>query len=633
MIKKRINVGLLGETAILNFEGSLVGAQLVTKINIKFEEEIYKKYYPLVFSTCRRFLVSRDTLEDAIQSVFLLYIKKEDRISSNLSSWFYWASVNICKVVNKETLKHAKNSLPILENAAPNDERQSQEEVFKELGFALDKLPSKKRDMLLMRFYENKSYREIGSYYKSSEDSVQKMVERTIHFLKNEIKNKEILNGAIFAQFFCLDSASPATQGANQFILQNSLLQQSFIKGVQKMYLITKLKIAIVCLCFTIPLAIPLSTYIFADNDKPIFDEGIQVVKPKIEKDKPMAASLNQELITPEVLAMTDSALKYLADRQSPNGSWSDTQYNKSTGVTALCCLAFMAEGSRPRVGKYGKNIEIGLDFLLQNVQKNGLIAAEGGDNTGPMYEHGLACMVLLISQKEAIWRPQIQKILENSVAFLTQCQKSDGGWGFDNTNTGKSNMVATTNVIWFLKLSEKFGYSVPAKIIKDSENFIVKCAYPDGKFRYIYFGIPSTNMNCLGIIALNKKGDLNHPLIVPSRNIYFQDFNRKTIDDMKAISNFHFDSLYASVAMYAIGGTYWNTWFPKEVQYLKAVQRNDGSVHDEFDNSIYSTAISAIILQSPNGKLPLYERGHWAELDGQSISENKEQVEIPKAK
>jgi RNA polymerase sigma-70 factor (ECF subfamily) len=223
-----------------------------------------------VYSTCRRFLVKKDTLEDAIQSVFLLYIKKEDSISSNLSSWFYWASVNVCKVVNKETLKHAEKSSPLFENTAVNDESQPQEELFSDLGLVLDKLPTKKRDMLLMRYYDNKSYREIGSFYKSSEDSVQKMIDRTIQFLKSEVKRKENLNSVFFAQFFGLNSTSIATISANKFILQNSFLQQSFIKGVQKMYLISKLKYALIlCLCLSIPLGLTISVFNKAQADQP----------------------------------------------------------------------------------------------------------------------------------------------------------------------------------------------------------------------------------------------------------------------------------------------------------------------------------------------------------------------------
>jgi hypothetical protein len=382
----------------------------------------------------------------------------------------------------------------------------------------------------------------------------------------------------------------------------------------------SKFKMAIACVCLTILLAIPLATYIFADNQKLIMGEARIVTN----------SNNDNEFITADVLAMTDLALKYLADQQAIDGSWSDTQYKKSTGVTALCCLAFMSEGSLPRVGKYGKNLDIGLDFLISKVQENGFIISEGGQADGLMYEHGLASIALLLSQKDLPWRPQVQAILEKSVQSLSLCQKKDGGWGFDITNKGYSNMAATSNVIWLLRLSEKFGYTVPAEVINKSVSFIVKCAYPDGKFRFRAFGIQSPNMDCLGIIALNRKGNLDHPLVGPAKDRFTSDFNRISIDDMKARPNFILESFYASVAMYAISGDDWNAWFPKEVQYLKAIQRTDGSVYDEFDNSIFTTAILAIILQSPNEKIPLFESGDGTEPKGLRSSENPEIVNPP---
>ena len=80
-------------------------------------------------------------------------------------------------------------------------------------------------------------------------------------------------------QAFGLDSASPIIPAGKSFILQNSLLQQSFIKGVQKMYLITKLKMAIVCVCLSLPLTIPLSNYIFAAGEQPIVKNVISSIK------------------------------------------------------------------------------------------------------------------------------------------------------------------------------------------------------------------------------------------------------------------------------------------------------------------------------------------------------------------
>ena len=59
----------------------------------------------------------------------------------------------------------------------------------------------------------------------------------------------------------------------------------------------------------------------------------------------------------------------------------------------------------------------------------------------------------------------------------------------------------------------------------------------------------------------------------------------------------------------YMSGDAYWMPWFKKAVKVLAAMQRKDGEIGDQHDNTIYSTAMSSIVLQAPKGYLPIYER------------------------
>ncbi len=113
-------------------------------------------------------------------------------------------------------------------------------------------------------------------------------------------------------------------------------------------------------------------------------------------------SQIAKELLSPQVLETTEKALAYLARTQDPDGGWSDGHYASNTGVTALVCMAFMAEGSRPRVGRFGKQLNNGLEFLLNNVKKgSGVIAGKGNNPYGPMYEHAYATLALFVR----VWR------------------------------------------------------------------------------------------------------------------------------------------------------------------------------------------------------------------------------------
>ncbi|PCJ55393.1 MAG: hypothetical protein COA79_20935 [Planctomycetota bacterium] len=248
---------------------------------LNFNRDIYRKYYPLVFSTCKRFLKDPNFQEDATQSVFLLFVKKEDSIDSNLSSWFYWSSVNISKVINKDSQKyelHHKNTDEIVDL---NKQEEHLEPTLKELNNALRKLPEKKRSMLLMKYYEGLTYKEIGKHHKCKEDNVRKIVKRTINLLQSKMTKKDVLITTLLVQLFFPKDTFANINTSNQFIIQNSLQQQLIIKGVQKMYLMSKLKLVILIGSCLLLSSLVTVSYLIA-NTKPIISENKTISKTTI---------------------------------------------------------------------------------------------------------------------------------------------------------------------------------------------------------------------------------------------------------------------------------------------------------------------------------------------------------------
>ncbi len=338
---------------------------------------------------------------------------------------------------------------------------------------------------------------------------------------------------------------------------------------------------------------------LFPGND-PAF-----LILPKPAERRNMA----KELLNSETEEMTDKILKYLADSQAPDGSWSDLQYRKNSGVTAVCCMAFMSQGSRPRIGMYGQHLDKGLDFIVSSAQSNGLIASGDVNPLGPMYEHIMSSLALMMAYGDMPWRPQVRDILGKSVQLISKSQKLDGGWRFDIGREGYSDVSVTGNVLWLLRTAKKAGFSVSAESINKGVKYIVDCAYPDGNFRYRYAGLQaSPSLGGVGMIALFNNGNLNHPLIGPARDKIAYDYQRYTPKDLSERRYFLYGCFYASVAMYSSGDQYWFPWYKKVAQILKFMQRDDGELWDEYGNTIYPSAMAAMILQAPKGYLPLYE-------------------------
>jgi RNA polymerase sigma-70 factor (ECF subfamily) len=238
---------------------------------INFETDIYKKYYHLVSSNCRRRLIDTNSLEDAIQSTFLMYIREEKKISSSLSSWFYWTSINVCKAINRREKTHKEFNKKKSQNTPfnlVNNDTLDTSDLQAQLKNMIDKLPQKKQEMLLMRFYDDMTYDQIAFHFKSNGDSVRKMIDHTLKKIRYEISKKDIAFSALFAQFFdkssCLNNSLNHLSNSNShFIIQNSITQQIIVKSVEQMLLFLKFKKAMVVFLL---ISLPISTVVLANS-------------------------------------------------------------------------------------------------------------------------------------------------------------------------------------------------------------------------------------------------------------------------------------------------------------------------------------------------------------------------------
>jgi hypothetical protein len=66
--------------------------------------------------------------------------------------------------------------------------------------------------------------------------------------------------------------------------------------------------------------------------------------------------------------------LDWLANQQAADGRWAATGGRYPVAVTSLAGLALLAEGSTPGQGRYGKQLDAVLDYLLRRCQADGLI-------------------------------------------------------------------------------------------------------------------------------------------------------------------------------------------------------------------------------------------------------------------
>src|SRR5207237_1616054 len=123
-----------------------------------------------------------------------------------------------------------------------------------------------------------------------------------------------------------------------------------------------------------------------------------------------------------------DKGLLWLAQRQGGDGSFTTGMqgYSNHAGITALAGLAFMEAGNLPGRGKYGKEVNHCLQFVLNSCQESGLIASDASQ--GPMYGHGFAT-VFLGEIYGMTGDETVKEKLQKDVKLIEQTQNQEGGW------------------------------------------------------------------------------------------------------------------------------------------------------------------------------------------------------------
>jgi RNA polymerase sigma-70 factor (ECF subfamily) len=132
----------------------------------KFIGELYRRYIPLVYGLCLKYLNNQEKAQDAVMDVFALLVDKMANYEiKNFSTWLYSVAKNHCfQIIRKEKQTISVNIEDVVvENDASFtllDKQQSDEEV-EALNYCMTTLCEEQRTSINYFFYEEKSYAEI----------------------------------------------------------------------------------------------------------------------------------------------------------------------------------------------------------------------------------------------------------------------------------------------------------------------------------------------------------------------------------------------------------------------------------------------------------------------------------------
>lgn len=154
--------------------------------------ELHQILYPGLFSYAEKMVKSEDIADDLLQDLFIKFWQNKIKIGeiSNVKSYFYRSvRTTVLNHIKSSQLKSSKLMLmpePEMEFSAEELIISSEQDshLYGMMVSALNELPSKQREIIHMRFYQDLEYQQIAEITGIKYQSVINHVYRAIQVLR-----------------------------------------------------------------------------------------------------------------------------------------------------------------------------------------------------------------------------------------------------------------------------------------------------------------------------------------------------------------------------------------------------------------------------------------------------------------
>jgi hypothetical protein len=351
---------------------------------------------------------------------------------------------------------------------------------------------------------------------------------------------------------------------------------------------------------------------------------------------------------TPESEAAVMSGLKWLAEHQQPDGSWSLKDYGKGiagcdcqsevdksaddslTAGTAFGVLPFLGAGvthnrapsQPPELATYQKVVERGLVFLARN-QIRGKNKDDKNDGYlgGSMYAHALGTIALceaygLAAEDKSKGSLKINAQL--AIKYLLNAQhEAGGGWRYGPGQAG--DMSVTGWVFLAIRSAQLTGIDVLKPPLVRAERFVDSCAVgpPEAKnARYAYTpGTPEKlALTAAGLLTREYLGwKKDEPDLLAGAAYLMQNLPPQSGTSLGAIYYYY----YATQVLHHLEGPHFDLWNHRMREHLIRTQQRsghrtgswnpEGVDHGARGGRMYSTAMALLTLEVYYRHLPMY--------------------------
>lgn len=310
----------------------------------------------------------------------------------------------------------------------------------------------------------------------------------------------------------------------------------------------------------------------------------VTTISPTGSTVKPAAPTLNDTRET-----AIAAGLEWLVRAQQPKGNWTfavgpDGPQNKDrdsdNGATGLALLVLLRAGNPPRVGPYGKEVEKGLLFLMDQQEKVGKGAGLTGNwwrnDKGTMYAHALATLAMIEAAKATKLKDaRYVTAARLAVRFIVFSQDRDGGgWRYKPREPGDLSVTG-----WQVQALRSFrDLNIPNEptdeLIEDAlslteKNFLPSVQLIDGR-RYRYRnarGVKETSqMSATGLSTVLELG-------VPADGTLIQEGVDRLLQENP--TDLAYMDYYKTRLLQQVGGLKWAAWNERITRHLVSTQQS----------------------------------------------------------
>ncbi len=148
---------------------------------------LVQRHVNLVYSVALRSVSNAHAAEEITQAVFIILAQKAGKISSKviLSGWLYQtARLAAANFLRGEIRRQQREQEAYMQSTLNESEASAWPQIAPLLDDALGKLGEADRNALVLRFFENKNLREVGTALGASEDAAKMRVNRALEKLR-----------------------------------------------------------------------------------------------------------------------------------------------------------------------------------------------------------------------------------------------------------------------------------------------------------------------------------------------------------------------------------------------------------------------------------------------------------------